>query len=164
MESSKVGLERIKNAVRLLHEHIDMENTKEAPNMTMSSEEETKASEADAYRIAFEEAMDDDFNTAFAIGAVFDLVKYINTVVNENSSVAFLEYLLNKLVMLADILGLEVDKKDELLDDSIEALIEERTQAKKDKNFARADEIRDILLKDGIVLEDTRNGVRWKRV
>ena len=164
MESSKVGLERIKNAVRLLHEHIDQENAKEFPNITMSSEEETRASEADSYRIAFEEAMDDDFNTAFAIGAVFDLVKYINTAIGEDSSIAFLEYLLNELLVLTDILGLEVDKKAELLDDSIEALIEERKQAKKDKNFARADEIRDILLKDGIVLEDTRNGVRWKRV
>lgn len=164
MESSKTGLERIKNAARLLHERIDQENSKDTPNMTMSPEEEARAKKADDFRISFEEAMDDDFNTAFAVGTVFDLVKFINTEAVEGSSIAFLEDLLNKLVMLTEILGLNVDKKDELLDDSIEALIEERNEAKRNKNFARADEIRDILLKDGIVLEDTRNGVRWKRV
>ena len=164
MESSKTGLERIKNAARLLHERIDQENSKDTPNMTMSPEEEARAKKADDFRISFEEAMDDDFNTAFAVGAVFDLVKFINTEAVEGSSIAFLEDLLNKLVMLTEILGLNVDKKDELLDDSIEALIEERNEAKRNKNFARADEIRDVLLKDGIVLEDTRNGVRWKRV
>ena len=111
----------------------------------------------------FEKAMDDDFNTADAIAAVFDFVKFINTMTDEDSSKEYLENLFDRLVRLTEVLGIIVDKEDEILDSDIEALIAERQAARKEKNFARADEIRDELLAKGIVLKDTREGVQWKR-
>ena len=107
--------------------------------------------------------MEDDFNTADAIAAIFDLVKYTNTQTDENSSKEYLQSLLDRLVKLADVLGLIVDKKEEVLDEEIEKLIEERQAARKAKDFARADAIRDELLAKGIVLKDTREGVKWTR-
>jgi len=107
--------------------------------------------------------MDDDFNTADAIAAVFDLVKFINTMTDEDSSKEYLENLFDRLVRLTEVLGIIVDKEDEILDSDIEALIAERQAARKEKNFARADEIRDELLAKGIILKDTREGVQWKR-
>ena len=107
--------------------------------------------------------MDDDFNTADAIAAVFDLVKFINTMTDEDSSKEYLENLFDRLVRLTEVLGIIVDKEDEILDSDIEALIAERQVARKEKNFARADEIRDELLAKGIVLKDTREVVQWKR-
>ena len=112
----------------------------------------------------FEKAMEDDFNTADAITAIFELVKFANTTADGESSKVYTKALLDRIVSLCDILGLIVEKKEEMLDADIEALIEERTQARKEKNFKRADEIRDELLEKGIVLKDTREGVQWKRV
>ena len=111
----------------------------------------------------FEKAMDDDFNTADAIAAVFDLVKFINTNTDGESSKEYLQNLLSQLVALTDVLGIIVEKEQEMLADDIEALIAERQAARKERNFARADEIRDELLVKGIILEDTREGVKWKR-
>ena len=111
----------------------------------------------------FENAMDDDFNTADAIAAIFDLVKYANTTATAESSKEYLQSLLDRIVKLGDVLGLILDKKEELLDADIEKLIEERQAARKEKNFARADEIRDELAAKGIVLLDTREGVKWKK-
>lgn len=108
--------------------------------------------------------MEDDFNTADAITAIFELVKFANTTADGESSKVYTKALLDRIVSLCDILGLIVEKKEEMLDADIEALIEERTQARKEKNFKRADEIRDELLEKGIVLKDTREGVQWKRV
>ena len=107
--------------------------------------------------------MDDDFNTADAISAVFELVKLANSNSSEDNTKEYITALKESIVTLADILGLKVIKEEELLDEDIEALIAERQQARKDKNFARADEIRDELMAKGIILEDTREGVRWKR-
>ena len=107
--------------------------------------------------------MDDDFNTADDIAAIFELVKYLNTHTSAENSKSYLQNCLNRLKTLCDILGLVVDKKEELLDADIETLIAERQQARKEKNFARADEIRAELLNKGIILEDTREGVKWKR-
>ena len=107
--------------------------------------------------------MDDDFNTADAISSVFELVKYINTNTDSESSAEYLQNLLDLLVKLTDVLGIIVEKDEEMLAEDIEALIEERQAARKAKNFARADEIRDELLSRGIVLEDTREGVKWKK-
>lgn len=107
--------------------------------------------------------MDDDFNTADAISVIFELVKFVNTNVSEGSSKAYLEALKQEIVLLSDICGLIVDKKEEMLDEDIEKLIEERQAARKARNFARADEIRGELLEKGIILEDTREGVKWKR-
>ena len=107
--------------------------------------------------------MDDDFNTADAIAAIFELVKFANTCGDAEHTKAFWEALKEKITTLSDVCGLIVEKKEELLDADVEALIEERQAARKAKNFARADEIRQQLLDMGIVLEDTREGVKWKR-
>ncbi len=158
MESSKNALERILTAVENLKyvaEHASLQE--------MTEEEVLKADEAKKFQENFDHAMDDDFNTADAIAAVFDLVKFANTNVSEISSKAFAEDLQAKIQGLCDILGIITEKKEELLDADIEQLIEERQAARKAKNFARADEIRNELLEKGIVLEDTREGVKWKR-
>ena len=135
--------------------------TGEAP--TTDFDIDAYAAAADAMEHDFIEAMDDDFNTADAIAAVFDLVKFINTMTDEDSSKEYLENLFDRLVRLTEVLGIIVDKEDEILDSDIEALIAERQAARKEKNFARADEIRDELLAKGIILKDTREGVQWKR-
>ena len=158
MESSKNALERIQTAVdnlKYVAEH--------AASAEMTAEESAKAEEAKKYEANFDEAMDDDFNTADAIAAVFDLVKFANTSVAEGSSKAFAEALCGMIQGLCDILGIITEKKEELLDADIENLIAERQAARKAKNFARADEIRGLLLEKGIILEDTREGVKWKR-
>ena len=158
MESSKNALERILTAVENLKyvaEHASLQK--------MTEEEVLKADEAKKFQENFDHAMDDDFNTADAIAAVFDLVKFANTNVSEISSKAFAEDLQAKIQGLCDILGIITEKKAELLDADIEQLIEERQAARKAKNFARADEIRNELFEKGIVLEDTREGVKWKR-
>ena len=107
--------------------------------------------------------MDDDFNTADVVAAIFDLVKYIITTTDAVSSKEYLQKLFDLLVKLTGVLGLIVDKKEEILDEDIEKLIEERQAARKAKDFARADAIRDELLEKGIILKDTREGVQWKR-
>lgn len=158
MEAAANGYERIitsvSNLTYLLHNAV---------SDTMSEKEKTIAKEAEGLLAKFEEAMDDDFNTADAIAAVFELVKLANTVAGAESSRELLNLLKNEIVMLSDICGLVVEKKEEMLDSEIEALIEERQAARKEKKFKRADEIRDELLLKGIVLEDTREGVKWKR-
>ena len=102
-------------------------------------------------------------NTADAIAAIFELVKYANSNVTAENTKAFINTVKEKIVSLADILGLIVEKEEEILDSDIEKLIEERQAARKEKNFARADEIRNLLLEKGIVLKDTREGVKWER-
>lgn len=158
MESSKNALERIVEAAGRLKDRRD------ADQREMTSTEKELLSTADGFAVKFEEAMDDDFNTADALAAVFELVKFANTKVNEESTGAFAGYLLDILVRLCDVLGLIVLKKEEVLDEDIEALIEERQAARKAKDFAKADEIRAKLLDMGIELKDTREGVKWKRV
>ena len=158
MEASKNSLERIVTAAENLKHFIANSEEKE-----MTAEEAAALEEAKAFVQKFEEAMDDDFNTADAISAVFELVKYINTHAAADNAKAYLEALRKTLTDLCDILGVIVEKEEELLDAEIENLIAERQAARKDKNFARADEIRDILLAKGIVLKDTREGVQWKR-
>ena len=158
MEASKNGLERILNATDNLKHLIASVAAEE-----MSAEEKEAFSKTDAYVEEFEKAMDDDFNTADAIAAIFELVKYANTTATAESSKEYLRGLLDRIVKLGDVLGLILDKKEELLDADIEKLIEERQAARKAKDFTRADAIRDELLEKGIVLKDTREGVQWKR-
>ena len=134
-----------------------------APAAEMSAEEAAKVKEAEKFEADFDQSMDDDFNTADAIAAVFDLVKYANTNVTEDSSRAFAEAMRAKIQGLCDVLGVAAERTEELLDADIEKLIEERQAARKARNFARADEIRSLLLEKGILLEDTREGVKWKR-
>ena len=158
MESAKNGLDRILTAVDNLR-HLS-ENAKDVP-MT-EDEKKIIASIDDIYK-KFEDSMDDDFNTADAISAIFELVKLANSNSSSDNSKEYIDTLMKKITTLTDILGLKTDKKEEMLDEDIESLIAERQQARKDKNFARADEIRDELLAKGIVLKDTREGVRWSR-
>ena len=158
MEASKNGLERIVNAADNLKFL-----KKNAADEKMTEEENKLFTQTDAFVADFERAMEDDFNTADAIAAVFDLVKFINTNTDGESSKEYLQNLLSQLVALTDVLGIIVEKEQEMLADDIEALIAERQAARKERNFARADEIRDELLAKGIILEDTREGVKWKR-
>lgn len=158
MEAAKSGLERIVTSVSNLTYLLKNANTE-----AMLEEEKGLLVQAETFASKFDEAMDDDFNTADAIAAIFELVKFVNTNATEESSKEFLTKLLDEIKMLADICGLIVEKKVEILDEEIEALIAERQAARKDKNFARGDEIRDTLLEKGIILEDTREGVKWKR-
>ncbi len=158
MEAAKNSLERIRTAAKnlqFLADHAETEEIREA--------EEKLLTDAKEYVTKFKAAMEDDFNTADAIAAIFELVKYANQNTDSSSSKAYSQALLDELTTLCDVLGILVETKEEMLDSDIEALIEERQQARKNRDFARADEIRDELLEKGIVLEDTREGVKWKR-
>ncbi len=158
MEASKNGLERILNAadnLKYLSENAGKES--------MTAGEKEKLDQTAQFVTAFESAMEDDFNTADAIAAVFDLVKFANTTADAEGSKEYAEALYDLLVKLTDVLGLIVEKKEEILDEEIEALIAERQAARKAKDFARADEIRGELAAKGIVLLDTSEGVKWKK-
>ena len=157
MEAAKSGLDRI---VTCAH---NMKYLLEKAEGIATDEEQKLIEEAQKYVTRFDEAMDDDFNSADAISVVFELVKFINSNTSEAASKEYLEVLYKELAELTDVLGLIIEKKEEILDSDIEKLIEERQAARKEKNFARADEIRNELLAKGIVLEDTREGVKWKR-
>ena len=158
MDAAKNSLDRIRTCVDKLQHAIDMsEGSMLARNEYPIIEGMTQ------FKMNFEEAMGDDNNTADAIAAIFDLVKYININMIEVSTKEGFKRMKEMLLMLCDILGLIVEKKPEVLDEDIEKLIEERQQARKDKNFAKADEIRNKLLEMGIILEDTREGVTWKK-
>ena len=158
MESAKSSLDRIVTAVENLA-HL-LEN---AHDGAITEDEKNELAKLDELKTSFESAMEDDFNTADAITSVFDMVKFANTNTSSGSSKEFLKAVYDRIVTTCDILGLNVIKEKELLDEDINDLIQERQQARKDRNFARADEIRQLLLDKGIILEDTREGVRWKR-
>ncbi|KSV59082.1 cysteine--tRNA ligase [Acetivibrio ethanolgignens] len=158
MEAAKNGLERIVTAVEKVKGL--MEKAEEKP---LTAEEKEFLTELERLNEKFDAAMDDDFNTADAVSAIFELVKLTNTRMKESSSKEAVEKAYGKLTLLCGILGIEAERKEELLDADVEALIEERQTARKNRDFARADEIRNELLEKGIVLEDTREGVRWKR-
>ena len=157
MESAKAGLDRIITAVKNL-DYL-AQNAKEFED----EKKDAVAAELAAYTKKFEDAMDDDFNTADAISVIFELVKYANTTINESNSKEVVTMVADQIKKLSDVLGVITEPKEELLDADIEALIEERQAARKARNFARADEIRDELKAKGILLEDTREGVKWKR-
>ena len=158
MEAAKNGLERILTAA---------DNLKflagNASSEVMTDEEKELFLKTQEYTDSFERAMDDDFNTADAIAAVFELVKYINTTADGTRSKEYLDSLYKRLESLTDVLGIIIEKKEEILDEEIEAMIEKRQAARKERNFALADQIRDELLARGIILEDTREGVKWKK-
>ena len=158
MESAKNSLDRIITSVDNL-KHL-IANGRQGD---MTEEEKELLDKTKEFYDKFDNAMDDDFNTADAISAVFELVKYVNSNSSSDNTTAYLTALKEKITTLTDVLGLIVDKKEEMLDSEIDELIAKRQQARKDKNFALADQIRDELLSKGIILEDTREGVRWKR-
>lgn len=158
MEASTNALDRIITCVEQLKHLLET-----APKTEMTETEQKLKEEAQGFVKKYEEAMEDDFNTADAIAAIFELVKFANTKADGESTEAFVTYLLDTIVHLSDVMGLLVNKEAEVLDEDIERLIAERQAARKEKNFKRADEIRDELAAMGIILKDTREGVQWKR-
>ena len=158
MEASSNALERIVTCVEQLKHYLE-----KAEGNEYAEAETALVKEVEALVEKYEEAMEDDFNTADAIAAIFEIVKLANTNTDAESTKAFVQFLFDKIVGLSDILGLIVNKKEEVLDEEVEKLIEERQAARKAKDFARADAIRDELLEKGIILKDTREGVQWKR-
>ncbi len=157
MEASKNGLERIITCAERLK---DLLNKVSGDALTEAEQENKK--NVDELVAKFETAMD-DFNTADAVSAIFELVKLANSTANEESTRAYAELLAGTIEKLSDVLGIITERKAEVLDSEVEELIAARQQARKEKNFALADEIRQKLLDMGIVLEDTREGVKWKR-
>ncbi|WP_297435138.1 cysteine--tRNA ligase [uncultured Clostridium sp.] len=159
LESAKASIERLYNAVSKLEEIIDKASTE-----VMSDEENTYLSGLDKYRQKYIQKMDDDFNTADAITAIFDLVKDINTHMANTNSKELAVKVLDLIRELGGPLGILQNSTKVNLDDEIDNLVQERQEARKNKDFKRSDEIRDELKARGIVLEDTPQGVRWKKL
>ncbi|MBO5082556.1 MAG: cysteine--tRNA ligase [Lachnospiraceae bacterium] len=158
MEAAKNSLERILNAAERMQGLLA-----NATGEIMSDGERELLATAKSLMDKYEAAMEDDFNTADAISAIFELVKFMNTNTDENSSKAYLEAVNTFFKNMTDVCGIITEKKAEILDAEIEQMIADRQAARKAKDFAKADEIRNKLLEMGIVLEDTREGVKWKR-
>ena len=159
LNHSKAGLERLYNAKERVEFIISKLNDNAENADELKLEEELNS-----FRQRFIEAMDDDLNTADALSIIFELARFMNSNVNENSTKEFANKVLDEFNELTGVLNV-VNKKHEedMLDEEIEALIQKRTDAKKNKDFKLADEIRNELLEKGIVLEDTRQGVKWRR-
>ena len=157
VESAKTGLERILTAVDLCRDFAEKDNAEK-----ISEKEKKSLEEIQKLVRKFEDAMEDDFNTADAVSAIFEIVRVSNSTVKDSGS-AYAKEVLKTMESLCGVLGIETKRQQEILDKEIEALIEERNAARKERNFARADEIRNQLLEQGIILKDTREGVKWSR-
>ncbi len=158
VESSKASLERILNAMARLEDAMNCAEEKET-----TEEEKEILLKIKEYVAKYEAAMEDDLNTADAISVIFEMVKLANSSITSNNAKSVITEIYETIGKLCDILGIITKVENEILDSDIEALIEERQAARKARNFARADEIRDMLAAQGILLEDTREGVKWKR-
>ena len=158
LNQAKAGLERLYNAKEKLE--FTISNLSES---SMKDCEKELVNELESYKTKFINAMEDDLNTADAVSAIFELSKFINTNVNEESSLEFAKMCLDKFNELTEVLNIVNKKNDDILDKDIEDLIQKRTDAKKNKDFKLADDIRQELLDKGIILEDTRQGTKWKR-
>ncbi len=160
MQACQNGLERIKNCNTDLQHYID-----NSEDTSLKDNEKELLDELDKFRVQFETAMDDDFNTADAISAIYELVRFINKSIKDNVSKEFAVKEMEMLGKLCGVLG--INKEKEKVEDEDTALIEEliakRTEAKKNKNFAEADAIRDKLTEMGVTIKDTRQGVQWFR-
>ncbi|ARF68204.1 cysteine--tRNA ligase [Paenibacillus larvae subsp. pulvifaciens] len=156
LEQAANGLERIMNSVTNLKHRLKI--AQEGP-----ADEQVK-NRIQAIKAQFEAKMNDDFNTPDAITAVFELVSEANnTLKEERVNVSTLEMLLDQFKSFDTVLGILEPEETDLMDEEIEKLIAERTEARRAKNWARADEIRDILTEKGILLEDTPQGIRWRQ-
>ena len=157
VEAAKNGLDRIRTSYANVEHRIDS-------SASLADGSEEWLAKVNQIKVDFEQAMNDDFNTANAISALFELSRIANVYLNEaNTDKAVLQAILNMFDTIGDVLGIQAKVEAGLLDEEIEALIEERIAARKNRDFARSDEIRDQLLSMDIVLEDTRQGTRWKR-
>jgi cysteinyl-tRNA synthetase len=154
MDMAKNSLARFENA------KSNLEHLIETGEGEMTEAEAAVFAKYDEYRNAFKAAMDDDLNTADAITAIFELVTEINTAVKDGASKEFAQKSLDTLLELTHVLGLLETEEDNAVGEEIQKLVDERQQARAEKNFARADEIRDILKEKGYVLKDTPQGVQ----
>ncbi len=159
LDQTKNGLERLYNAKNNLKYLLENGKTDRETNLN----ELGIKNKLLGYKNKFIEAMDDDLNTADAIAAIFDLVRDINTSIDINSPKLMIEFAYELYMELAEVLGI-LEKDQENLDDEIEKLIEDRQTARKERNWALSDKIRDDLKAKGIILEDTPEGVKWKKV
>ncbi len=155
---AKAALERLRNAESNME--FIAKNGDTAP---LSENQKELLSSFDKYREKFISAMDDDINTADAIAAIFELVRDVNSAISDNPTAAFAQECLKRVRELCDVLGIIGKKEENSLDSEIEDMIEKRQAARREKNFAEADRIRDELAKMGIILEDTPQGVKWHR-
>ena len=160
MEQAKSGLERMYTCL----DNLAFLKSK-AQDSAMNAQEMELANQLSRYKEKFMAAMDDDLNTADAIAALFDMVREINGNITaaSNGSVTLIDLASNMMKELGNVLGILQKSRQDSLDSEIEALIAERQQARKDKNWAAADRIRDQLKEMGIILEDTPQGVKWRR-
>jgi len=157
IESARSGLERLRTAYLNLQHRLQS-------TTNLADESEEYLEKIDELKKEFEKEMDDDFNTANAISVLFELARTANTYLNEtNTDEKVLKAFIETFDVLSEVLGIKLAQETEILDEDIEKLIEERNIARKNRDFKRADEIRDQLLKMNIILEDTRQGTRWKR-
>ncbi|QKY70924.1 cysteine--tRNA ligase [Lentibacillus sp. CBA3610] len=157
LQGAKNSLDRIKNA------YMNLEHRKKASmNLERTSEEWLET--INELKRQFEDAMDDDLNTANAISVLFELTKEANRYLEEKqTSTQVIESFQESIDSILNVLGIQIEQEEELLDEEIEDLIRERVEARKNRNFNRADEIRDRLKEKKIILEDTPQGTRWKR-
>jgi cysteinyl-tRNA synthetase len=157
VEAAENGLARIRTA------YANVEHRLSAAT-DLGDQVDEWLTKIDTVKLSFEASMNDDFNTANAISDLFELAKLANTYLTESTTDArVLNAILSTFDVLGDVLGLMIKKETELLDEEIEALLAERVEARKNRDFARSDEIRDMLQGMNIILEDTRQGTRWKR-
>lgn len=164
MEASKNGLDRILTAIERLGElEAKKGENAQTGEGTMKNEEAQAIKALQELTAKFEAAMEDDFNTADAVAALFEMVKLANISAKEESSAPFVHALKEEICRLCDVMGILTERKKEMLDEEIEQMIADRQQARKNKDFAQADAIRAKLSAMGIILEDTREGVKWKR-
>lgn len=164
MEASKNGLDRILTAIERLGElEVKKGENAQTGEGTMKNEEAQAIKALQELTAKFEAAMEDDFNTADAVAALFEMVKLANISAKEESSAPFVHALKEEICRLCDVMGILTERKKEMLDEEIEQMIADRQQARKNKDFAQADAIRAKLSAMGIILEDTREGVKWKR-
>lgn len=159
MEAAKNGLGRIVTAAANVKRLSGIARSEE-----MTAQEQELYEKTKEFQDKFDAAMEDDCNTADAVSAIFELVKFINTNASSDHTSAYLKNLYERLAVLCDVLGIIIEQKEELLEEDIQQLIQERQAARKEKNFVRADQIRDELEQKGILLKDTREGVVWQRV
>lgn len=157
LEGAKHSLERIKTA------YYNLGHRKQS-SMNLTDDTDAWLETIKGFKSAFEEAMDDDFNTANAISILFDITKEANVYLQaDQTAIRVIEAFQEMIHTLLDVLGIQLEEQEELLDEEVDALMIERDEARKARNFDRADEIRDTLKDKNIILEDTSQGVRWKR-
>jgi len=159
LDQARAAVERLQNC----QENIEFRIGK-APSVQMSDDEKASLNTVVEKKAAFIEAMDDDFNTADAIGCLFEITKEINLMLkNEDCSFDYIDASGKIFLELIELLGFGSVKDDDIDESTIESLITERTEAKKNKDYKKADEIREKLKEMGIIIQDTAQGVKWKK-